>query len=414
MTRNSKRQSVAVLGAGIMGSSIALFLARQGIPVHLIDKADAPFTGASRWNEGKIHLGYMYGADPTLETARAMIPGGLNFPDIVRELVGRDITADMVTPCNDRYLIHRDSVVSADEMLALAQRISALTREHPAAARYFVPMSEAIPRMVPKHEVAADYNTDIIRAVMEVPERSVSTIRLADYFIDALRAEPLIHCQFGHQITAVQADDGARGRWRIKAISNEEEIGAGPFGVVVNALWEGRRAIDATAGLAASGTWTNRYRVSVFARLRSTTSLRSGVIALGPFGDVKNYNGRDLYLSWYKDGLLAESHELLPPQVSLPDAQQEPAKIKSTLDNLARVIPGIAGLAGDFEECRLKGGWVYAAGRGALSDRSSALHRRNEFGAFSTHGYFSVDTGKYSTAPYMAREIASAIAQTLT
>ncbi len=57
--------SVAVLGAGILGSSVALFLARRGALVTLFDARDRPFEGASRWNEGKIHLGYIYAADQT-------------------------------------------------------------------------------------------------------------------------------------------------------------------------------------------------------------------------------------------------------------------------------------------------------------------------------------------------------------
>ena len=49
----------AVLGAGIMGCATALWLARRGDRVTLIDAGDRPFAGASRWNEGKIHLGYL-------------------------------------------------------------------------------------------------------------------------------------------------------------------------------------------------------------------------------------------------------------------------------------------------------------------------------------------------------------------
>jgi hypothetical protein len=43
-----------------------------------------------------------------------------------------------------------------------------------------------------------------------------------------------------------------------------------------------------------------RYRVSVFLRAEQACTLPNAVIAVGPFGDIKNYNGRDLYLSWYQ------------------------------------------------------------------------------------------------------------------
>ena len=70
-----KSITVAVLGAGIMGVTTAMFLARKGVHVTLIDAAARPFDGASRWNEGKIHLGHLYAADPGLQTARRLLPG---------------------------------------------------------------------------------------------------------------------------------------------------------------------------------------------------------------------------------------------------------------------------------------------------------------------------------------------------
>ena len=69
-----RKASVAVLGAGIMGGATALFLARRGVRVVLFDAAAEPFCGASRWNEGKIHLGFLYSGDPSLRTARRLLP----------------------------------------------------------------------------------------------------------------------------------------------------------------------------------------------------------------------------------------------------------------------------------------------------------------------------------------------------
>ena len=44
--------------------------------------------GASRWNEGKIHLGFLYAADPTLRSARSVLGGGLDFARQVERLTG--------------------------------------------------------------------------------------------------------------------------------------------------------------------------------------------------------------------------------------------------------------------------------------------------------------------------------------
>ena len=106
---------VAVLGAGIMGSCVALRLARAGCSVTLVDQAAAPMSGASRWNEGKIHLGFLYAADTSGRTAAALLPGGLAFRTLIEELIDSSIEA-AVTADDDIYLVHPHSIVDADAM----------------------------------------------------------------------------------------------------------------------------------------------------------------------------------------------------------------------------------------------------------------------------------------------------------
>jgi len=74
-----KKPRVAILGAGIMGGSTALYLASKGVDVSLFDAASEPFSAASRWNEDKIHLGYLYSCDTSLHTARKILPDNLAY-----------------------------------------------------------------------------------------------------------------------------------------------------------------------------------------------------------------------------------------------------------------------------------------------------------------------------------------------
>src|SRR4051812_35749631 len=97
---------VAILGGGIMGACVAMLLARRGLEVAVFDRENAPLASASRWNEGKIHLGYLYGADATMRTAQLLVPGGLLFRRLILELVGSDV-APHTTSHDDIYLIHR-------------------------------------------------------------------------------------------------------------------------------------------------------------------------------------------------------------------------------------------------------------------------------------------------------------------
>ena len=72
-------------------------------------------------------------------------------------------------------------------------------------------------------------------------------------------------------------------------------------------------------------------------------------------------------------------------------------------------MPSVTALQSCIEDVRLEGGWVYAAGQGSLADPRSTLHRRDRIGITRAGSYFSVDTGKYSIAPWLAREVAALI-----
>ncbi|MFA6985080.1 MAG: FAD-dependent oxidoreductase [Arenimonas sp.] len=397
---------VAVLGAGIMGSATALLLARRGVPVRLIDAAPEPFQGASRWNEGKIHLGHLYAADPSLRTARRLLPGGLAFKPLVESLLGSPID-EAITAHDDTYLVHRHSVVDAEAMGNYLRAATALAREHPEAQHYLGDLRQAAVQRLDARQLDADYDTASVIAGYRVPERSVDTQWLADRFVQALAAEDRIEQRLSTRVTAVrrtapELDSPLR--------VDTEHGSEGEFDIVVNALWEGRLAIDATMGLAPPVRRTHRYRVSAFVRTRSPIAIPSTVIATGPFGDVKCYSPTRFYLSWYASGLLAEGGDVAPPPTPRPAPADRERISADLLARLGQIIPAVNALPPLIEQLRLEGGWVYAVGEGSLADERSELHRRDRIGIQRSGGYVSVDTGKYSIAPWLAKEIADGIA----
>jgi glycine/D-amino acid oxidase-like deaminating enzyme len=404
----NRKTSVAVLGAGIMGSATALFLARRGVRVVLFDAAPAPFSGASRWNEGKIHLGYLYSADRSLDTARRVLPGGLAFKGLTEHLIGRPLD-DAITPHDDTYLVHRNSVTGPDAMHRYIQAVTSLTTSHPNADGYLVDLTKAGARRLSSRELEAAYDTQTVVAGYRVPERSVSTARVADHFVDALRADPTIELAMQTRIVAVRALNGSLDGPLVVDTEGRTE---GPFDFVVNALWEGRLAIDAGLGIRPPADWSHRFRLSVFLRTRKPVSVPSTVLATGPFGDVKNYDGTNFYLSWYPTGLVAEGGEIAPPPVPELDDVDRKRITRDILARLGRVIHAVDELRADAEETCLRGGWVFALGNGSLADPASTLHRRDRVGIHRAGAFISVDTGKYSIAPWLARQVADSITDT--
>lgn len=393
------RRRVAVLGAGIMGSSLALLLARRGTDVVLVDRAAAPLEGSSRWNEGKIHLGYLYGADPTLATVRHLLPGGLRFAPLVSELVGEDV-ATHATVSDDVYLVHRRSVTDADTLRGRFAAVTELVRSHPDADAYLTALSDAGTTELRPRELDA-LSTDEVVAGFRVPERSVDTRWVADRLAAAVAAESRITSRMDTTVTGVRPVAGVDGAWQVTGDPDLDER----VDVVLNALWDGRLVVDEVAGLRPDYTWTHRYRRCLFVRTRRAVEVPSAIAAVGPFGDIKNFGNRDFYLSWYPAGLVAQGEAVAPPRPSPMTAVEEADFVSAVRTGLESILPAAGHVLDEADEVLVRGGYVFARGTGSIGDRRSTLHRRDRYGVERTGSYYSIDTGKYSTAPWTAEAL---------
>lgn len=395
----SSRRQVAVLGAGIMGSATALHLAARGARVVLFDREAEPLRGASRWNEGKIHLGFLYAADPSLGTARSLLAEGLDFAEQVRRLTGFDVRTAL-TPADDVYLVHRDSVAAPDAVAAYFERLAELVTATGRGSGYLTDVSSCRVERLSAAELERVADPGAVAAGFRVPERSVDTSRVADAFVAALAATPAIEPALGRQVEAVARDAADR----LTVVAGGEAHG--PFDAVVNALWEGRPAVDRSVGHRPDSAPQHRYRVSLFVRASTPLDVPSAVVAVGPFGDMKNYGDRSFYVSWYPAGLLARAEAVDPPPVSRLSAAERDRVAAATFAGLGAVLPAAREVERAAEEVQVRGGWVYSQGSGLLDDPGAAVHRRDRHGISADRGYFSVDTGKYSVAPTRAEELA--------
>ena len=303
------------------------------------------------------------------------------------------------------FLVHRDSIVDTDAFATYARRTADLVREaagRGGAGRYLGSLASPGVHRLSARELAELTSSSEIVAGFRVPERSISTVPVADLLSSAVYGEPRIDVRTGAWI--VGARRRSDGRYDILAGPHSgAELDA--FDVVVNALWEGRLAVDASLGIAPPESWSHRFRAAVFADLPAS-GLRGAVVCTGPFGDIKRYADGRAYLSWYNAGLLVEGDDVEPPRSASALARERRVKVlKDTLDSLCSIFPSVCEIAGAVTEHDVHGGWVYAIGKGSLADRSSLLHRRDRFVVTVDRGYISVDTGKSSLAPWLAEQV---------
>jgi hypothetical protein len=402
---------IALLGAGIMGCCLALYLARKGRRVVLFDREQAPMQAASRWNEGKLHLGYLYANDPMLLTARHVLPGSYAFVPCLEDLLSCDVRSE-VSAADDLFLVHRHSVVDLPAAQAYFNRLTSMLGDLPGFEHY--PGNLRKPRVRSLSRACLERLTDPERVVagFYVPERSIRTAWLADRLMEAVAAEPRIELAMGRRISAVAPVENDDGPWEV---CWDRSDGSGQasdvFDLVINALWQDRARIDREAGLEPFSDCSNRFRASLFVRTGKPVEAPCAVVCVGPFGDMKNYNNTDFYLSWYPTGLLHYTRSPSPvvePAITPAIATQV---LEGVRQNLAALVPAAGRVLDEAAEITVRGGWVYAQGSGSLADRWASLHRRDRFGVVRKGSYISFDTGKYCTAPYMAREFVRALTE---
>ena len=402
---------IAVLGAGLQGTCIALELARRGFDVDLLDQDLEPLNRASLRNEGKIHLGFVYAKDATLRTARLMVEGALAY---------RRLLSDWTAGALDRlalsepftYLVPHDSALPPAELAAHYAAVERLYEDGVRAGGDYLGLEpKPLWRPLERAEYSAFAAAERVQAGFATAEVSVDLRETAAVLRRVLSAHSRIRLRLGRRIREVVrtsagfrvAGDSAAGeRWRLDGDQ------------VVNALWDGRLSIDRGLGLMPTRPWVHRlkYRVMV-ARPDLLRDMPSLSFVLGPYGDVAAYPGGETYVSWYPECLRGWSTEVEPPvdwaaacTGRVPPREQLVIG-RRVLDAFDRLVPGLA----RADVRTVDAGVIFSWGQTDITDPASVLHRRDDTGVQSADGYHSVNTGKLTTAPLFAVDAADRVAR---
>jgi glycine/D-amino acid oxidase-like deaminating enzyme len=401
---------VGVLGGGLQGCCTALALAARGIDVTLFDRNEGLLSRAAVANEGKVHLGYMYANDASYSTARMMMQGALAFAPFFARHLG--VSGDAMTVSRPAaYVVHCDSQRSPEQVLQYLAKVHLLIREASDGRRgaYFGLDLASEPRMWSVAEREAAFDPEVALAAFDTPEVAIDPVALASTVRQRIAAEPRIEVRTSHEVAAVD-DDGACLSVKLGSVGGPSSE---RFDHVVNALWDGRFAINEKRGLRPQRSWLHRLKYGVSFRLSAGTRLPpSATFVSGPFGEVVSYRDGLTYLTWYPVCLQGISSDVVPPD--WPTYPAEPLRsqlIEGTLRAMAEFMPSLRALDPEkLEDVTVKGGVIVAWGETDIYDPASELHRRFEIGVTSTGRFHSIDPGKLTMAPYFADACANRIA----
>lgn len=370
-----------------MGCLTALALARAGKRVVLFERRDRLMAGASRGNEGKIHLGFLYGLDRTDATRSVMLRYGGRFEAALASLIDTS-TANLFLHRRQLYAVHRDSALPDERAATHMNAISEAMREAGAL--------DSLVRQLGPAERQALFS-DRIRDAWEVPEATVDCVALGRLVNAAVRAEPRIELCLEHRVGAISDDD------RPSICDADGEV-LGQFDRVVNAAWDDMPRIEKQAR-AATPDYCLRAKAGFIARVTGGEPTMPVTTVYGSFGDVVPQGDGTAYISWYPACLMGFTTEIDAGHGWYEGLVERFDFDKAFRDSVAAFSELIPGFAAEPVPIRRLGGPILAVAVTDIPDLSSRLHQRTFFGFHRRGNVIAVDTGKLTCGPGLALEL---------
>ncbi len=393
----------------MFGACLALELSKQGLHVDLYDRNLECVTQAGGRNEGKIHLGFVYGADVSHKTADLMFTGGMEFTPLLRRWIGNDL--DKVPISSPFiYAIEHGSLLDEQTCEKHFLRLDKKSLD--------VSPSDYPGGLFPRVEKLSDkecrqlFNGEKIRAAYQTSERSIDVRMLARILQGAIKKSS--------KITFFPSCDVQEVSLRSDHIDityqTFDQKKQKSYDIVINGLWDGRLALDQQVGFSDPSPWIYRIKHAIFLQTKNHLLVPSTTIIQGPYGDLVNFGKGNYYLSWYPtcmQGLAKNQPQ--PPNWNRNVSKTTAIEMtRDTISNLSSYIPLLKTLSETtIDHLSVLGGIIYAHGETDVGDPKSLLHERHQLNIKSNRNYYSVNPGKYSLCPFFAMETAKKICSTL-
>ena len=247
-----KPERVAILGAGIQGSLMALMFRKHGYEVTLIDKAADIMTRTSTTGEGRIHLGLEYANDPSMDTAAYMLRSSMRFASYTEYLVGHEIDWKRLRSERLLCLLPHTSHVSPAEFEACGEKLGRLYEDVLEEDPTLTYLGERPPKiLIGRTPVPSAVNSSYIQAAYKSIEVCILSKPLQEILREALY-KASVQLVLNREVFKVERKPSPLGQFHVTT-----NIGTTQFDAVVNCLWESRADIDSMMGL------SNRYVVMV-------------------------------------------------------------------------------------------------------------------------------------------------------
>ena len=406
--RIQQHRRVAILGAGIQGTLMALMFKKHGFDVTLIDRASDIMDRTSTTGEGRIHMGLEYANDPSMDTATYMLESAMRFAHYTEYLVNDKLDWNQLKSERLICLLPHTSHVTPHQFEEYGNKLGKIYENILLENPELTYLGERPPKvLLGATEIPKAVNASYVTAAYQSIEVCILSNKLRDIIRQALR-ELGVTMIFDRTIQGVKRNDeeDAKKYGKLRVIS---DLGEHDYDVVVNCLWENRAMIDRQMGLG-NNEKDESYRVKANVRLVNIPELHGNIPSVsvmnGPFGDFVRYGPDDkIYFAWHPMSPTVITHNLTEAEehfhrhvISDFPPGFERHTIEGHRNAFEQLFPGFD--SSFFNDGIVGTGYVVANGLTDIGDPKSGLHVRRDPPNLVKDGYISVKTQKLTNAPY--------------
>lgn len=388
-----RKKKITIIGAGIQGSCIALALAHNGVASTIIDKSFAPMQEASLKNEGKIHLGFVYANDNDSDTRKLMLKGALSFAPLIERWCGKINWQSFVSD-GFNYAIMPDSICTASEIEKSYASLSNIIKDKRLNTNNYI--GKELTYLWRKNtdlKASPFINKQHVENFYKTEEVSIDPRYFSKILQDKIRENKLINLELNTCVKSIEELSEYKLNCLCQGDRKEHYSD-----IIINCAWDDKERLDSFVNFPKSET---NYRVKhqILIKPKYAISMLEPVTMVqGPYGDLVPWKDGSIYISWYPIG--RTYFDKKPPKKVQNNEVAKKVAIDS-LNYMSNLFPAIK----DSKILSSKAGVILAKGSSDINKRESDLHKRNMIGIKKKNNWFSIDTGKYTTAPLFAEEI---------
>ncbi|HKY74264.1 MAG TPA: FAD-dependent oxidoreductase [Patescibacteria group bacterium] len=396
-----KKLRIAVIGGGLTGCCSAASLHDIAEEITVFESDPLLMDEASFYNEGRIHLGYTYGMDKSLDTVRLMAKTAVVFEKLLVRWFGSEISkVPRSSPFN--YTVHKNGLMNGDEYANHARRVGEIVRGvlEKDDTCFGVDLKK-MPHKLSSAYMSSHYDINNIISAFETNEISVDPEAIAEIIRKNILKIPRVNVRPQSEVLRIHVDGS---KYKIEVRTTNSKPSTETFDCVINASGRDLLRLDAFLGLKPPEDPLFRLKYLIRTKTKDI-DLPSSSVVLGMFGEVVSFEDY-MTLAWYPAGRL-DWYQGLAPKKAEPILKEEPAATNLKAEivrGLSTIVPKLKNMR--FDNSELKGNWIFAPGTSDVNNPKSRLHKRTDVGIRQVGNYFSIDPGKYTTAPYFANELA--------